>query len=89
MSISGKGKKHRVFKSIRDILIIIPPYNDRALTAKNYPKVLKMIIAKTSRNKENVRQATGGSGCACCRSPGGNVPDGEALVAQKSRGCPM
>lgn len=28
---------------MRDVLIIIPPHNDYAVTPKNYSKVLKMI----------------------------------------------
>lgn len=51
-----KGKAQGV--QIRHVLIIIPPHNDCAVTAKNYPKVLKIIFAKSSGNKENVMQSS-------------------------------
>lgn len=41
-----KEKKKNQCVHIRDVLIIIPPHNDSAVTAKNYSKVLKTMIAK-------------------------------------------
>lgn len=44
-----KGKAQSIH--IRGVLIIIPPHNDCAVTAKNYSKVLKMIIAKKYKKR--------------------------------------
>jgi len=48
-----KRENHSVFV-LETFLIIIPPHNDCAVTAKDYSKAFKMITAKKKGEKKKI-----------------------------------